>query len=341
MTTLEQAKVHFARRTSVPTNLATQLDNDEISNSSPGPKPLRRRGMTWEKLIEKVQLGLGQGHGTNYQPWLKIRRKNPSPRSNQVVAWLPPLGRSAHFFSRGEYHFALLLLWLGVIDLREQYPLWPLPHPHPISGAEGTKDLTRIWSRGLLEIAADASIKHGREPGTNLPYIATMDFMVTFPTANDPRSKAFSSKPFDVPDENINWRTAERLELERCYTHELDIPYNIISSGLVPLSFAGQLEWFIECATLDFAPDLLPIADSFAEVFSERPDVAITEAVTHAAHRYGLELPQAWFLFRHCVWTTKIDIDLTSRVVVTHPCQPGGRALRNQLRVSLFDGAWL
>lgn len=92
--------------------------------------------MTFKKLFNQINQGYGQGHGTNYQPWLQIRRKNTSPKSNQVVAWLPPLEREAHFFSRGEYHTALLLLWLQVEDLREQYPLWPVAHPHPLWGGK-------------------------------------------------------------------------------------------------------------------------------------------------------------------------------------------------------------
>jgi hypothetical protein len=75
--------------------------------------------MTHKKMCELIQQGRGMGHGRSYLPWLMLRRKNPSPNSNQAVSWVPPLERTAHYFSRGEYHTALLLLWLGVKDLRE------------------------------------------------------------------------------------------------------------------------------------------------------------------------------------------------------------------------------
>ena len=67
----------------------------------PIPKP-RVKGMTYAKLYRSIRAGFGGGHGIEYEPWLRLRRKNPSPESNQVVAWLPILNRVAHFFSRGE-----------------------------------------------------------------------------------------------------------------------------------------------------------------------------------------------------------------------------------------------
>lgn len=82
--------------------------------------------MTWDKLNERVQQGYGMGHGADYQPWLTLRRKNSSRESNQVAAHLHPLHRVGYFFSRGEYQIALLLLWLQIHDLREQYPFGQL-----------------------------------------------------------------------------------------------------------------------------------------------------------------------------------------------------------------------
>lgn len=188
-------------------------------------QPRHNKKMTLKKLIEKIRFGHGQGHGKEYQSWLQIRRKNSTSKSNQVVAWMQPLGRVAHYFSRGEYKIALLLLWLGIEDLREQYPLWPIAHPHPLQGAEGAESKTLPWGRGLLEIASEAGINHGIEVGTDIPYIATIDLLVTLRTLRGLTLVGISCKPFSSPNGVIRLRTLERLELERRYFQEADARY--------------------------------------------------------------------------------------------------------------------
>ena len=154
-----------------------------------------------KKIVEQIRLGFGQGHGEHYQPWMKIRRKNSTSKSNQIVAWMQPLGRVAHYFSRGEYKTALLLLWLGIEDLREQYPLWPIAHPHPLSGAEGSESMNFPWVRGLLDIAGEAGIDHGVEVGTDIPYTATIDLLATLRTRTGLKLIGISCKPYSSSDD--------------------------------------------------------------------------------------------------------------------------------------------
>lgn len=305
------------------------------------PVPKRRnRGMTYKKLYERIRLGFGQGHSRYYSPWLQIRRKNPSPESNQVVTWLPPLERAAHFFSRGEYHLALLLLWLGVLDLREQFPIWPLDHPHPLDGGLGMHGLPATYVKGLLKIAAEAGINHGYEIGSKQPYVATLDILVTVPGEDMPAVAVFSSKPIDDADAAVKWRTLERLELERRYSIEIGGRYYVSSSALVPLLMAGQLEWWLGCSTLSFNPALKAVAEPFADAVMKRSDLSISESVHLAAPTHNLSIQDAWCLFRHCAWTQKIDIDPSQKILTSYPLSSGGRALRCALQEKLFGRAW-
>jgi hypothetical protein len=269
-----------------------------------------------------------------------LRRKNPSPHSNQVVSFMPPLQRTAHYFSRGEYHTALLLLWLGVKDLREQFPLWPVPHPHPLEGMPGMPPVATRWSRGLLEIARDAGIEHGFEFGTRLPYIATIDLLATVPLQGRVALATFSSKPIKEPNDDVKRRTLERLELERRYSTDIAARYFVSSSALIPLLTAGQLEWWLDASTLHCAPHLLPHQERFAEHFNRYLEHPINEAVRAVANLMSIALGDAWLLFRHCGWTQAIDIDPSLPVLTSRPPQPGGRALRDTLRRSLFGDTW-
>jgi hypothetical protein len=249
---------------------------------------------------------------------------------------MPPLERTAHYWSRGEFHFALLLFWLGVQDLREQFPLWPNAHPHPLVGAFGSEDMEFKWSRGLLKIAADAGIDHGVEFGTNIPYVATIDLLATVRQKNGLKLIGFSSKPIGNSDVEVKNRTLERLELERRYFVEIEAAYFVTSSTLVPSLFAGQLEWWFDCATLHFASELLPLADSFANFLNSHLDFSIAEAVTSAAESLSITLDKGWLLFRHCAWTQKIDIDPSVQILTSHPVKSGGHALRAELRKKYF-----
>jgi hypothetical protein len=298
----------------------------------------RSKRMPFKKLYSNIELGHGQGHRSQYQPWLRIRRKNVSPKSNQVVAWLPPLGREAHFFSRGEYHTALLLLWLQVQDVREQYPLWPVAHPHPLTGADNVDDASLPWSKGLLAIAKEAGIDHGTEVGTKQPYVATMDLVVTVRIGSEVRLFTFSSKPITDPSDEVKWRTLERLELERRYAAEIGAKHVIATSALVPIRTAGYLEWWLDGASLRDHDELLLSAPAFAAETERRSkSLPMAEAVRKAAKALALPLDQAWLLFRHCAWTQKIDIDPTRPLLTTYPIQAGGRALRSAIRRQLFQ----
>lgn len=306
----------------------------------PTPKLRRRERLVLKKLYQCIRAGYGQGHGSSYEPWLRLRRKNPSPESNQVVMWMPILNRVAHFFSRGEYHTALLLLWLCVCDLREQYPIWPLAHPHPLVGARGAETLQLPFSRGLLSIAQEAGIDHGYEIGTRQPYIATLDIVVTVPAADGLKLAIFSSKPITDPNVDVKWRTLERLELERRYSAEISSNYHVSSSALVPTLMAGQLEWWLDCASLAPMPTLIPLAEPFARSVMARPDMSIVEAVADAGESLRIDLDTAWLLFRHCAWTQAVDIDPSQRILTSYPIRQGGRALRRSLQQNLFGRTW-
>lgn len=307
--------------------------------TEPARKP-RQKGMTQKKLRERILIGHGIGHGKGYLPWLTLRRKNPSPVSNQVPSWMPPLGRGAHYFSRGEYHTALLLLWLGVRDLREQFPLWPIPHPHPLDGTPGVPDVNRPWAPGLLDLAREAGIDHGYEIGTRLPYVASLDLLATVVLPSGCKLVGFSSKPITNANDEIKWRTLERLELERRYAARIGCTYFVSSSALIPLLTAGQLEWWLDASTLHCAPHLITHVVPFAQLINACLQLPVNEAVIDTARKLQLTTDEAWLLFRHCAWTQSIDIDPSMRFLASHPVCPGGRALRDHLRQRFFGETW-
>jgi len=103
-------------------------------------RPQRRRPgqtgrMTWTKLYRLIKAGFGQGHFADYLPWLRVTKRDYSPRGNMGHLPSPDLGHKHHYRSCGEKNLILVLKWLGAVDARDQYPVWPWPvdfHPEVI-----------------------------------------------------------------------------------------------------------------------------------------------------------------------------------------------------------------
>jgi hypothetical protein len=320
-----------------------RLDEDllewlaSVDHSKAAPKK-RCRTMTWDKFYKHLLQGFGTGHGATYRPWLTLRRKNASKSSNQVAAYLFLQRRHGFFFSRGEYQIALLLLWLGVDDLREQFPLWPIAHPHPLFGALGAEEIQIRYSQGLLDIAKEAGIDHGVYPGTNIPYVATIDFMLTIRVGGEFKLVAVSCKPFCTLEDEIKWRTLERLELERRYAAHNKIRYLVLSSRVVPILMAGQLEWCFACSHIADIPQVAPALQTFAAEFESTPDLSIADAVRRASEHSKLSLEDGWIAFRHCAWNQRIDVDLSKQILITYPVNRGGQDLRKRLQHQILLG---
>ena len=82
-----------------------------------------------------------------------------------------------------------------------------------------------------MEIAEKADIPHGVFVGTNLPYVATTDFMVTVQRKHVPDliSVACKNREIVLDDDRLS-RPLERLELERLYSKRIRIRHIVVDS---------------------------------------------------------------------------------------------------------------
>jgi hypothetical protein len=295
--------------------------------------------MNWNKLFSLIALGYGQGHGDDYRPFLLITRKNSSPHSNQSAGRpLPGYARQFHFQSRDERNVALVLVWLGAKDIREQFPLWPVAHDHPLSGAPGAENLLLEEAPGLLDLAREAGIDHGEFVGSDVPYIATMDLMVTVHSNGVPRLVAVSCKPRQrVLAADSASRMLERLELERLYCKELSIPHHIGDAAAFSRKLIANLQWLapdktVASSLLD-GPNLALFCDVLQRKIHQDP---IDQVIQHAASKVKWSNEKANSAFRFLAWHQEIDIDLSLPIMMTQPAKPGGQALRSALQKKLF-----
>ncbi|MGP0580112.1 hypothetical protein ACTP13_24345 [Paenibacillus peoriae] len=110
-------------------------------------------------IQRKIKEGRGQGHFSEYKPWLTVHDVPSIGIVTRILGWKS--GRLHHYLSE---HFELArhyqMEWSKqVIDIREQFPLFPL-------------DKT-------LYIAQKLGIKHPTDPKNKLPIIMTTDMLLT------------------------------------------------------------------------------------------------------------------------------------------------------------------
>lgn len=293
--------------------------------------------MTMSKLDAEIRAGRGQGHGDDYRPWLYLRRRNPSPVSCQVSAHMPLSRRAHQYLSRSEYLIALAVHWLMPRDVREQYPVWPQPHEHPLEGAPGGHvGLPR--ADGLLAIAADLGIAHGRYVGTDIPYVATLDLMVTVtPTT----AAAVEVKPeylhigTDAPR-----RVLERLAITAEYCRRLRISHTVAEGRDLPPALAGNLECIMDGADVESyigRDDWMRYRDELCCRIDS--GISLGDATRAAAETCSLPWLQAVRAMHGCLWHRAPDADLSIRLHMSRPLAPGGAALRDSIAKRLLGAA--
>lgn len=292
-------------------------------------------------LKKLISAGAGMGHGEDYRPFLEIRRWNPSPVSTQVVggSTVPPFRRQGHFFCMSEWLLALLYAWAGCW-VREQLPLWPWAHPHPLFGSAHThRDLP--WSKGLWTLCRESGIKHGYFPSTNIPYIWTIDLALTMPWVEDPlRACCFISvKP--LLSEKYRYidplaRGPEKLEVERRYAEVMGIHYFVGDRSLYPGPLLANLDWLHKAAVLPKEHAARPILDVFLDrhghVMAAEPPL---EWRARLQRDFKVPVSAADYLVQHCLWSQYVDADLSIDLDLTRPLKPGGKGLRAAVRTSL------
>jgi hypothetical protein len=177
-----------------------------------------KREWSEAKVAKLIAEGYGAGSGPDYKPWINVR--DISSRGRKHLVPCARLGRSVHLLSDIEYHLFLLLEWSdAVLDINEQYPL--------------DRDLTQ-------DVARKLGIRHPCYPGTHVPTVMTVDFMVTLMRDGKQATEVFNAKSEgDTEDE----RQMEKLEIARTALALMDIPHHIVLDTMLPKQKVKNLEW--------------------------------------------------------------------------------------------------
>lgn len=181
---------------------------------------------TEEKIAERQAQSYGLGSGLNYTPWLKITDLSSAGRSRRI--WGLKTARMHHLISDVERRVFLASEWSrSVVDIREQYPL--------------DRELTQT-------IAQQLKIRHPYYPGTQVPTVMTVDFLLTTIESGRERLVAVNAKEDQEAEDS---RSLEKLEIQRTYFEWLDIPHHLIYNSQLPRQKVENLAWIRDAQLKD------------------------------------------------------------------------------------------
>tara|TARA_R110002126_G_scaffold75469_14_gene188362 strand:+ start:13656 stop:14477 length:822 start_codon:yes stop_codon:yes gene_type:complete len=182
----------------------------------------------------------GVGEGTDYKPWLRVQDVKSNGIKSQV--WGRKTGRVHHLLSSIESQFFYLAEFSdSVIDIREQFPLLPL--------------------NVSQKIAATLGIEHPKVPYTVVPNIMTTDFLLTCRKEGQIFYKAISVKPED----GINQRVAEKLDIERVWWELLGVEFYFFTGNELTKTQSSNVQW----ATSPFRSGIQTYTDSQIQIALE------------------------------------------------------------------------
>ncbi|MEX9806634.1 TnsA endonuclease N-terminal domain-containing protein, partial [Proteus mirabilis] len=181
------------------------------------------------QIARRIKEGRGQGHGKDYIPWLTVQEVPSSGRSHRIYSH--KTGRVHHLLSDLELAVFLSLEWeSSVLDIREQFPLLP---------------------SDTRQIAIDSGIKHPVIRGVD--QVMSTDFLVD--CKDGPFEQfAIQVKPAAALQDE---RTLEKLELERRYWQQKQIPWFIFTDKEINPVVKENIEWLYSVKTEEVSAELL------------------------------------------------------------------------------------
>mgnify|MGYP000438575985 CR=1 FL=1 len=178
-----------------------------------------RRLKTFDDFKRSLKNKYGVGEGKYYKPWLRVQDVKSKGVRSQIFGL--KTGRIHHTLSSIETELFYLAEYSdSVIDIREQFPLFPI-------------NLS-------IKIAEALGIDHPAHPETKVPIIITTDFLLTRLIDGEIVFEAISVKPEDELDER---RVLEKLEIERVWWELLGIKFSYFVGSHITQIQSSNINW--------------------------------------------------------------------------------------------------
>lgn len=213
-----------------------------------------------------IKEGRGSGQGSNYKPWITVRDIPSEGRSHRVFGHKTQ--RTHHLLSDLELAVFLLLEWqLTTTDIREQFPL---------------------RREDTMALAIEAGIDHPSSNG--LIHTMSSDFLVNTSSPLQPKFVLQAKYAQAIQDP----RTIEKLELERRYWQQKDVPWLIITDQDIPKVVFQNINWLYPAQRDDLNEETILDRHKFYSFqFQQYPDKTIIEIAKKLDVEYKLSIGES------------------------------------------------
>ncbi|ANQ24993.1 transposase [Vibrio natriegens] len=234
----------------------------------------------------------GKGQGANYKPW--IRLQDVKSKGTRSLIYGRKSQRDHHMMSSIESeHFHLAEFSHQVVDIREQFPLFPL-------------NLTQ-------KIAKTLGVEHPKHPKTKEPVIITTDQLLTIDSPKGTVYHAVSVKP---EDDSSDLRVLEKIDIERVFWELLGIKFSYFTGNELTQVQSCNLHW----ATSPFRKRKNPVSFSSDQVDCALSVLTVRQFFIEDLCNQLISLnvtthEEALLLIRFLIADRYIDVDLSTNIV--------------------------
>jgi hypothetical protein len=220
------------------------------------------------------------------------------------------VNRIHHLLSDLEYQYLTALEFSErVVDIREQYPLFP------------TKE--------AQQIAARLGIAYPRYPATTVPYVLTTDFLITYTDLAGQKYTAARTLKYDdeLTAPKSLQRRLEKFELEQALWASKGVHnWAIVTQSMLGRTLVRNLEWLRQggippprhLAQTEVQQRFLDHLSYFAS--TER---TLSSVIRSAANAIRLPYSDAVFLFKQAAWQKAIIFDVrNAELQLSKACPP-------------------
>jgi hypothetical protein len=305
---------------------------------SPRRAPAQTGIMTPEKFDALVKAGYGQGHLDGYKPWLRVTKRDYSTASNVGHLIAKEFGHTHHPRSRLQRALCHALAWLGAFDVRDEFPLWPFDHEHPIDGLMGIK--CRKVVPGFARLAQDMDIDPGHYPASNMDYVHILHTLSTW-VDEDWKVRLVGHQIDSTCKADLDdiGRAFEINLVRHRYCQETGIPFRLVKKQ----HFPGQLASVLDAIRPSLSRDQVAAAchsDAYKVLVETCRRCAYSDpasSVFEPLHRrHGMSAAFWTKLLHIALWRQDLDHDLSKQLELHQPLITGGVKLRAQLRLNLL-----
>jgi hypothetical protein len=245
-----------------------------------------RRLKTLDDFKRALKGKYGLGEREHYKPWLRVQDVKSIGVRSQI--WGRKTHREHHTLSSIETEFFYLSEFCdSVIDIREQFPLFPL-------------NVTQ-------KIATSIGVKHPTIPGTDTPNIITTDLLLTLLVDGKVTYKAISCKP---ASEIKNHRVTEKIDIERIFWELLGVEFQVFTGNKLTKIQSKNISW----ATSPFrsCPSFFTAEQIESALYSLQKGKFITSDIcTTFCEIIGVEHDDALNLLRLLIADKMIIVDIS------------------------------